>query len=92
MQFVSSVVLMTGVGIFLLSLNVRLGIAALLPLLSGVLVVTKATGAWVKKKNMQSLQSLGGMSGEIQEGLQNFKVIVAFHRTDYFRSRIRRGQ
>src|SRR5580704_3435209 len=33
---------------------------------------------------MKSLQSLGGMSSEIQESLQNFKVIVAFHRMDYF--------
>ncbi|MEP6961891.1 MAG: ABC transporter ATP-binding protein [Acidobacteriota bacterium] len=86
MQFAGSVVLMTGVSIFLLSLDVRLGAAALLPAL-GVLLITKATGAWVKGKNLGSLQSLGGMSSEIQEGLHNFKVIVAFHRTDYFRSK-----
>jgi ATP-binding cassette subfamily B protein len=86
MQFVGSVVLMSGVTVFLLSLNLRLGLAALLPAL-GVMVVTKATGDWVKKRNMESLQALGGMSSEIQEGLHNFKVIVAFHRTDYFRSK-----
>ena len=50
----------------------------------GVLAVTKAHPAWVKRRNMKSLQSLGGMSSEIQESLQNFKVIVAFHRMDYF--------
>ncbi len=33
---------------------------------------------------MKSFQSLGGMSSEIQESLQNFKVIVAFNRRDYF--------
>jgi ATP-binding cassette subfamily B protein len=86
MQFVGSVVLMTGVAIFLLSLNIRLGLAALVPAM-GVLVVTKSTSEWVKKRNMASLQALGGMSSEIQEGLHNFKVIVAFHRTDYFRTR-----
>src|SRR5271154_1710739 len=83
MQFLSSLFLMTGAAVFALSLNYRLGIAALLPAV-GVFIVTKATSAWVKARNMKSLQSIGGMSSEIQESLQNFKVIVAFHRMDYF--------
>jgi ATP-binding cassette subfamily B protein len=83
MQFLSSLFLMAGAAVFALSLNFRLGIAALLPAV-GVFAVTKATSAWVKARNMKSLQSLGGMSSEIQESLQNFKVIVAFHRMDYF--------
>jgi ATP-binding cassette subfamily B protein len=33
------------------------------------------------------LQSLGGLSAEIQESLSNFKVIVAFNRLDYFREK-----
>jgi ATP-binding cassette subfamily B protein len=69
-----------------MSLNIRLGIAALLPAL-GVVLITRATSAWIKSKNMKSLQSLGGMSGEVQESLNNFKVIVAFNRVDYFRSK-----
>jgi ATP-binding cassette subfamily B protein len=83
MQFLSSIFLMAGAAVFALSLNFRLGVAALLPAV-GVFAVTKATSAWVKARNMKSLQSLGGMSSEIQESLQNFKVIVAFHRMDYF--------
>jgi ATP-binding cassette, subfamily B, bacterial len=83
MQFLSSIFLMTGAAIFVLSLNVRLGIAALLPAV-GVLAITKATSTWVKARNMKSLQSIGAMSSEIQENLQNFKVIVAFNRMDYF--------
>jgi ATP-binding cassette subfamily B protein len=86
MQFVGTVVMMSGAAIFLLSLNWRLGIAALLPAL-GVLLITRSLGAWVKARNLRSLQALGAMSGEIQEGLHNFKVVVAFHRTDYFRSK-----
>jgi ATP-binding cassette, subfamily B, bacterial len=86
MQFLSSIFLMTGAAVFALSLNFRLGIAALLPAV-GVFVATKATSAWVKARNMKSLQSLGGMSSEIQESLQNFKVIVAFHRMDYFKQK-----
>ena len=33
------------------------------------------------------MRALGGMSAEIQEGLSNFKVVVAFNRRDYFRER-----
>jgi ATP-binding cassette subfamily B protein len=50
-----------------------------------VLLVTQLLSAWVKHKNLASLQSLGGMSAEITESLSNFRVIVAFNRLDYFR-------
>ena len=88
MQFVGSLFLMTGVAVFVLSLNIRMGIAALLPAF-GVLVVTKMSSGWVKRKNLKSLQSLGGLSSEVQESLHNFKVIVAFHRMDYFQRKFK---
>ncbi len=50
-----------------------------------MLVLTRATGSWVKRRNAASLQALGGLSGEIQESMSNFRVIVAFNRVDYFR-------
>ena len=83
MQFIGSLFLMTGVAVFVLTLNIRMAIAALLPAI-GVFVVTKVSSGWVKRKNLKSLQSLGGLSSEIQESLHNFKVIVAFNRMDYF--------
>jgi ATP-binding cassette subfamily B protein len=88
MQFVSSLFLMTGVALFVLSLNFRLGIAALLPAI-GVFAVTRATGAWVKRRNMRSMQTLGGLSAEVQESLHNFKVVVAFNRLDYFQRKFK---
>jgi ATP-binding cassette subfamily B protein len=88
MQFVGSLFLMTGVAVFVLSINVRMGIAALLPA-AGVLVLTKVSSGWVKRKNLKSLQSLGGLSAEVQESLHNFKVIVAFHRMDYFEKKFK---
>jgi ATP-binding cassette, subfamily B, bacterial len=88
MQFVSSLFLMTGVAVFVLSLHLRMGIAAMLPAL-GVIVVTKLSSGWVKRRNLKSLQSLGGLSSEIQESLHNFKVIVAFHRMDYFQRKFK---
>jgi len=84
MQFMGNIFMIAGAGIFLLSLDIRLGSAALLPGVI-VLLITRFTGRWVKNKNLKSLQGLGGMSAEVQESLNNFKVIVAFNRVDYFR-------
>jgi ATP-binding cassette subfamily B protein len=83
-QLAGNVFLMAGAAISLLAFNLRLGLAALTPAL-GVLVLTKLISGWVKRKNVKSLQALGGVSAEIQESLSNFKVIVAFNRRDYFR-------
>jgi ATP-binding cassette subfamily B protein len=85
-QLAGNLFLMTGAAIFLLVLNVRLGVVALLPA-AGALIFTQVISSHVKRKNLKSLQSLGGMSAEIQESLGNFKVIVAFNRLDYFREK-----
>jgi ATP-binding cassette, subfamily B, bacterial len=86
MQFFGNIFMIIGAGIFLLSLNIRLGAAALIPAIV-VLIVTQFVSAWVKRQNLKSLQSLGGLSAEIQESIDNFKVIVAFNRLDYFRQK-----
>ncbi len=86
MQFISSIFTMLGAGIFLLSINPELGAAALLPALI-IWIFTRAISPWVKRKNAANLKSTGGLSAEIQESLNNFKVIIAFNRRDYFRKR-----
>ncbi|MFC3562771.1 ABC transporter ATP-binding protein [Pedobacter jamesrossensis] len=86
MQFVSSIVTMIGAGIFLLSINLELGAAALSPA-AVIVLFTVVLSPWVKAKNAKSLKSTGGLSAEIQESLNNFKVIIAFNRRDYFRKR-----
>ncbi|HEY2582954.1 MAG TPA: ABC transporter ATP-binding protein [Mucilaginibacter sp.] len=86
MQFIGSIVTMLGAGIFLLSINIKLGAATLVPAVI-ILIFTSLTSPWVKRKNAKNLKSVGGMSGEIQESLNNFKVIIAFNRRDYFRKR-----
>src|SRR6185295_7045182 len=85
-QMTGNLFMMTGAAIFLLALNVPLGLGALAPA-AGVLIFTQLISGWIKRKNLKSLQSLGGMSAEIQESLANFKVIVAFNRLDYFRQK-----
>jgi ATP-binding cassette subfamily B protein len=86
MQFIGSIVTMIGAGIFLLSINVELGAATLSPAVV-IVLFTVALSPWVKGKNARNLKSVGGMSAEIQESLNNFKVIIAFNRRDYFRKR-----
>ncbi|WP_448636461.1 ABC transporter ATP-binding protein [Pedobacter panaciterrae] len=48
---------------------------------------TRSVSPWVRKRNALSLKSSGGLSAEIQESLNNFKVIIAFNRRDYFRKK-----
>lgn len=86
MQFIGNLSIMTGAGIFLLSINLKLGAATVAPA-ALAWIFTKILSPWVKRKNTVNLKSVGGMSAEIQESLNNFKVIIAFNRRDYFRKR-----
>jgi len=82
-QFIGSIFIMTGAGIFLLSINLELGAAALVPA-AVLLVFTRFVTPWVKKRNAANMASTGNLSAEIQESLMNFKVVIAFNRRDYF--------
>jgi len=86
MQFLSNIILIVGTGIFIVVLNFKLGLIALLPAATA-LIMTKLLNPWVKRVSLRSLRALGSMSGEIQESINNFKVIVAFNRLDYFRNK-----
>lgn len=81
-----SVFIMLGAMLFMLLLNWRLGLVGLLPVLL-IWGFTQLLTPWVRKANARSLQQLGQLSAHIQESLEHFKVIVAFNRRDYFRSR-----
>ena len=86
MQFVSNIILIIGTSIFLVVINIKLGSIALVPAVLA-LVATQLLSPWVKRTSLASLRTLGAMSGEIQESINNFKVIVAFNRLDYFREK-----
>jgi ATP-binding cassette subfamily B protein len=85
-QFVSSLFMIVGAGIFVVSISPRLGSAALAPAFL-LLIFTQSISGWIKKQNALNLKSVGGMSAEIQESLNNFKAIIAFNRRDYFREK-----
>jgi ATP-binding cassette subfamily B protein len=86
MQFVGSIFIMLGAGLFLLFIDLPLGAASLSPAIL-MWIFTTLTAAWIKRKNASNLKSVGNLSAEIQESLNNFKVIIAFNRRDYFRKR-----
>ena len=88
MQFLSNIILIIGTGVFLLVIDFKLGLAALIPAVVA-LVLTQILSPWVKQASLKSLRTLGSMSGEIQESINNFKVIVAFNRLDYFRNKFK---
>ena len=68
--------------------NLKLGLVAIAPAILA-LVATQLLSPWVKRTSLKSLRTLGAMSGEIQESINNFKVIVAFNRLDYFRDKFK---
>ncbi len=84
MQFIGSLITMTGAGILLLTINLPLGLAALSPALF-LLIFTRSVSSWIRRKNEDTLKSLGHLSSVIQENLANFRVVVAFDRRDYIR-------
>ncbi|MGJ7031156.1 ABC transporter ATP-binding protein [Niabella hirudinis] len=86
MRFMDSIFSMIGVAVFVLSIHWQLGAASLAPAVF-ILLFVLLVSPWVRKKNAISLKANGGLSANIQEGLHNFKTIVAFNRRDYFRDR-----
>lgn len=85
-QFVANIVTILGASIFVLTLNWSLGIIAVGPALI-LLLITQFISPWIKKRNALNLKNVGGMSGEISESIDNFKVVAAFNRKDYFKAR-----
>lgn len=83
-QFVGNFFTMTGIGIFIFFINYRLAVITLLTA-AILFVISYIISPWIGKRNRLSLQSLGGLSAEVTESLNNFKVIVAFSRRDYFK-------
>jgi ATP-binding cassette subfamily B protein len=86
MHFLRLILVMIGAAVFLLTINFKLGVAALAPAVV-IWIFSRFVTPWVKKRNAANLKSTGLLSAEVQESLNNFKVIVAFNRRDYFRKR-----
>ncbi|NTU46770.1 ABC transporter ATP-binding protein [Candidatus Roizmanbacteria bacterium] len=83
-QFVSTIFTILGIGIFIFFIHIELAVVTLSTAFV-LVIITYGISSWINKQNRLSLQSLGGLSAEIQESLNYFKVIISFDRRDYFR-------
>jgi ATP-binding cassette, subfamily B, bacterial len=86
MQFAGNIFMVIGTGIFILSIHAKLALVSLVPAVF-ILIFVHLTAKWVKRKNKKSLTVGGSLSAEIQESISNFKIILAFNRRDYFRTK-----
>lgn len=86
MRFAGNIFMLVGTGIFIIFINWKLALVSLIPVLF-ILIFTKLISPWVKDRNKKSLTANGLLSGDLQESIYNFKVILAFNRRDYFRTR-----
>lgn len=85
-RFVANFFIVVGAGVFILSINWRLALVSLIPA-AVIVIVTRILAPWVKGKNVKHLSASGALSAEIQEAISNFRVILAFNRRDYFKTR-----
>ncbi len=81
-QFFQSIASIIGIGIFVVVLNPKLGMISFIPAVI-IFMITKILSGWIKRRNIKELQMAGEMSAEIEENLENFKVIAVFNRVDY---------
>lgn len=86
MRFAGNIFLIIGAGIFILFIDFKLAVSALLPA-AAIFVFSRLAAGWVARTNADSSRATGLLSAEIQESIANFKVVLAFNRRDYFRER-----
>ena len=87
-QFFANIITIIGAAIFMLAVNWKIGLVAIIPALF-LLGFTRILSPWIKHKNALSLKNIGGLSAEVSESIDNFKVVVAFDRRDYFKEKFK---
>lgn len=87
MRFLGSFFVILGIAIFVLFFQFKLALTMLASTLV-ILAGSKLMKNKVAEYNKISAQANGQMSGQIQESLSNFKVIVAFNRRQYFAEKL----
>lgn len=87
-QFVANGITILGGAIFVLAIQWKIGLIALAPAVF-LLLFTQVLSPWIRRKNAINQSNVGLMSAEISESIDNFKVVVAFNRRDYFREKFR---
>jgi len=85
-RLVGIVFSMFGAVVLLLVLHFTLGLAAIAPAFV-VLLCTYLASPWLKRTSTAALAATGNLSAQVSESLQNFKVVAAFNRRDFFREK-----
>jgi ATP-binding cassette, subfamily B, bacterial len=86
-RLTSQVFTIAGIGIFIVILNWKLG---LVTLSAGIVlfILSSILGPWIRSRNKRNLEAVGNFAADIQENLNNYKVLVVFNRKDYFRKKM----
>ncbi len=82
-RLLSSFFIVFGIGVFMVILNPRLGIATL-SVAVGLFIITRVSNAILQRLNKKSLDTAGEFSADVQEQIENMKAVIAFGRRDYF--------
>lgn len=86
-RFVASFFSIIGTGVFIIYLNPKLGLITISVSLV-LYFISRGLGPIIKQKNKEKLNVEGAYSAQVQESLNNFRVIVAFNRKDYFKEKL----
>lgn len=87
MRFIGSFFIIVGIGIFVLLFQPILGLV-MLGATSLILSVSALLKHVVQKLNKEGAAATGAFTGQLQESLSNFKVIVAFDQRQYFQNKL----
>jgi len=85
LRSVGSIFTLVGISIFILILNLKLGLV-LLSSTVFLLIFTRVISPHLEYVNKQSSGSLGNFTAGVSEQLTNFKAIIAFDRRNFFES------
>ena len=83
LRFISLFFSVIGIAIMMIVLNWYMAILVL-GLTAMLLIITRIITPFIEKVNARGLSDQGNLASEVQEGLMNFKVLVAFQIQEYF--------
>ncbi len=87
MRFIGSFFIIVGIAIFVLFFQPLLGLVMLAATLL-ILSVSALLKRVAQRVNKEGASATGAFSGQLQESLSNFKVIVAFDQRQYFQDKL----
>lgn len=82
-RLLSNIFTLVGIAIFMVALNVKLGLATISVALV-LFVVMRFANAFLQRVNKRSLDMVGDFSADVQEHIENIKATIAYRRREYF--------